>query len=100
MIELPSPNHAARQSTVDVLVFHYTELPLDESLNVLRDGKRAMLVITHYERLLRYIVPDRVHVLVDGRVVDSGGKELARELEANGYRKYGINEDATHPQPA
>ena len=48
MIELPSPNHAARQSTVDILVLHYTELPLDESLNVLRDGKRANRVSAHY----------------------------------------------------
>jgi Fe-S cluster assembly ATP-binding protein len=73
---------------------------VSNGVNALRNGQRAMLVITHYERLLRYIVPDRVHVLVHGRIVDSGGKELARELEANGYRKYGINEDATHPQPA
>jgi N-acetylmuramoyl-L-alanine amidase len=48
VIELPSPNHAARQSTVDVLVLHYTELPLDESLKVLRDGKRANRVSAHY----------------------------------------------------
>ena len=44
-----------------------------------------MLVITHYQRLLNYIVPDHVHVLVDGRIVKSGGKELALELEAKGY---------------
>ena len=44
-----------------------------------------MLVITHYQRLLDYIVPDRVHVLVDGRIVTSGGKELALELEESGY---------------
>jgi Fe-S cluster assembly ATP-binding protein len=69
-------------------------------VNALRNGERAFLVITHYQRLLNYIVPDRVHVLVDGRIVDSGGKELALELEANGYRKYGINEEARHPQPA
>jgi Fe-S cluster assembly ATP-binding protein len=69
-------------------------------VNTLRSGDRAFLVITHYQRLLNYIVPDRVHVLVDGRIVDSGGKELALELEANGYRKYGINEEARHPQPA
>jgi Fe-S cluster assembly ATP-binding protein len=73
---------------------------VSHGVNALRDGKRSMLVITHYERLLRYIVPDQVHVLVDGRLVDSGGKELAQELEANGYRKYGINEDARQPQPA
>jgi Fe-S cluster assembly ATP-binding protein len=44
-----------------------------------------MLVVTHYQRLLNYIVPDFVHVLVDGRIVRSGGKELALELEAQGY---------------
>jgi N-acetylmuramoyl-L-alanine amidase len=48
VIELPSPNHAARQSAVDVLVLHYTELPLDESLNVLRDDRRASRVSAHY----------------------------------------------------
>ncbi len=54
-------------------------------VNVLRDGQRAMLVITHYQRLLDHIVPDAVHVLVDGRIAKSGGPELARELEARGY---------------
>ena len=48
-----------------------------------------MLVITHYQRLLDYIRPDRVHVLVGGRIVDSGGPELALELERAGYDKYG-----------
>src|SRR5712692_4401952 len=51
----------------------------------LRSPDRAMLVITHYQRLLKYIVPDFVHVLVDGRIVKSGGKALALELEAKGY---------------
>lgn len=54
-------------------------------VNALRREDRAMIVITHYQRLLNYIVPDRVHVLYDGRVVKSGGKELAMELEAHGY---------------
>ena len=54
-------------------------------VNALRGPERAMLVITHYQRLLEYIVPDRVHVLSGGRIVRSGGKELARELEAKGY---------------
>jgi Fe-S cluster assembly ATP-binding protein len=67
-------------------------------VNNLRSKDRAFLVITHYQRLLNYIVPDRVHVLVNGRIADSGGKELALELEANGYRKYGIDEEARHPQ--
>ena len=54
-------------------------------VNALRDPGRSMLVITHYQRLLDYIVPDRVHVLSDGRIVRSGGAELARELEERGY---------------
>jgi Fe-S cluster assembly ATP-binding protein len=47
-----------------------------------------MVVITHYQRLLNFIVPDRVHVLADGRIQDSGGKELALELEKSGYVGY------------
>jgi len=54
-------------------------------VNALRGPGRAMLVITHYQRLLNYIVPDVVHVLSDGRIVRSGAKELALELEAKGY---------------
>ncbi|HVT97281.1 MAG TPA: Fe-S cluster assembly ATPase SufC [Acidobacteriaceae bacterium] len=54
-------------------------------VNSLRSPDRAMLVVTHYQRLLNYIVPDFVHVLVDGRIVHSGGKELALELEEKGY---------------
>ncbi len=56
-----------------------------DGVNRLRGPDRAMLVITHYQRLLNYIVPDFVHVLVDGRIVKSGGKELALELEDKGY---------------
>jgi Fe-S cluster assembly ATP-binding protein len=54
-------------------------------VNQLRSRERAMIVVTHYQRLLDYIVPDFVHVLIDGRIAQSGGKELARELEAKGY---------------
>jgi Fe-S cluster assembly ATP-binding protein len=54
-------------------------------VNSMRSPDRAMLVITHYQRLLSYIVPDRVHVLSEGRIVRSGGQELARELEDKGY---------------
>ncbi|MGH9869104.1 MAG: Fe-S cluster assembly ATPase SufC [Candidatus Polarisedimenticolia bacterium] len=61
-------------------------------VNALRSPQRAMLVITHYQRLLNYIVPDRVHVLAGGRIVRSGGRELALELEARGY---GWIEDAS-----
>jgi len=56
-----------------------------EGVNSLRSPSRAMLVITHYQRLLDYIVPDRIHVLAKGRIVAEGGKELALELEAKGY---------------
>ncbi len=54
-------------------------------INRLRGPERAMIVVTHYQRLLNYIVPDFVHVLVDGRIVRSGGKEMALELEERGY---------------
>ncbi len=56
-----------------------------DGVNMLRAPDRAMLVITHYNRLLEYIVPDRIHVLAGGRIVAEGGKELAHELEAKGY---------------
>jgi len=56
-----------------------------EGVNALRDPGRAFVVITHYQRLLDYIVPDFVHVLADGRIVESGGAQLAQELEAHGY---------------
>ena len=54
-------------------------------VNALRSPERSMVVVTHYQRLLNYIVPDFVHVLVDGRIVKSGGKELALQLEDKGY---------------
>jgi Fe-S cluster assembly ATP-binding protein len=60
-----------------------------DGVNALRSPKRAMLVITHYQRLLDYIVPDRVHVLSDGRIARSGGPELALELEQSGYAGFG-----------
>jgi Fe-S cluster assembly ATP-binding protein len=56
-----------------------------DGVNALRSKDRAMIVITHYQRLLQYIVPDKVHVLFNGRIVKSGGKELALELEQKGY---------------
>ncbi|MFT4278369.1 MAG: Fe-S cluster assembly ATPase SufC [Rhodopseudomonas sp.] len=59
-----------------------------EGVNALRAPNRSMVVITHYQRLLDYIVPDVVHVMSKGKVVRSGGKELALELEANGYAQY------------
>ena len=59
-----------------------------EGVNALRSPERAMIVITHYQRLLDHIVPDVVHVLSGGRIVKTGGKELALELEKNGYADY------------
>ncbi|MDZ4372142.1 MAG: Fe-S cluster assembly ATPase SufC [Phenylobacterium sp.] len=61
---------------------------VSDGVNALRGPDRAMLVITHYQRLLDYIKPDRVHVLAGGRIVASGGPELALELERDGYDKY------------
>jgi len=61
---------------------------VSEGVNAMRSPDRAMLVITHYQRLLDYIKPDRVHVLADGRIAASGGPELALQLEAEGYDKY------------
>ncbi len=70
---------------------------VSDGVNRLRGANLGVLVITHYQRLLNYIEPDRVHVLIDGRVVESGGKELAERLEAEGYERYGAaaaSEDA------
>ncbi|MEO1038300.1 MAG: Fe-S cluster assembly ATPase SufC [Pseudomonadota bacterium] len=59
-----------------------------EGVNTLRSEKRGMLVITHYQRLLDHLKPDVVHVMADGRIVDTGGPELAHQLEREGYDKY------------
>ncbi|MFQ5657029.1 MAG: Fe-S cluster assembly ATPase SufC, partial [Candidatus Methylomirabilales bacterium] len=56
-----------------------------KGVNEMRSPDRAILVVTHYQRLLNYVIPDHVHVLVDGRIVRSGGKELALDLEEKGY---------------
>ena len=63
-----------------------------EGVNAMRDPNRGFLLITHYSRLLNHIVPDKVHVLVDGRIVKSGGRELADELEARGYAEWAPEE--------
>jgi Fe-S cluster assembly ATP-binding protein len=63
-------------------------------VNQMRGPDRAMIVVTHYQRLLSEIVPDFVHVLAEGRIVKSGGKELALELEAGGYAALGIQDEA------
>ncbi len=65
---------------------------VSQGVNLLRDPQRSMLVITHYQRLLSYIVPDRVHILSGGLIVKSGDKSLALEVEENGYA--GINDAA------
>ena len=59
-----------------------------DGVNKMREPERGMLLITHYQRLLDYIVPDRVHVLANGRIVKSGDKSLALELEAKGYGEF------------
>ncbi|MEM9789693.1 MAG: Fe-S cluster assembly ATPase SufC [Planctomycetota bacterium] len=68
---------------------------VSEGVNSMRDGNRSFLLITHYQRLLDYIKPDHVHVLVKGQIVESGGPELATKLETQGYAPYGVNELAT-----
>jgi Fe-S cluster assembly ATP-binding protein len=68
---------------------------VSDGVNALRSNDRAILMITHYQRLLDYIVPDFVHVLADGKIIKSGGRELALELEERGYGWLGINEEAT-----
>jgi len=64
---------------------------VSDGVNKLRSPDRAMLVITHYQRLLDYIVPDKVHVMADGRIVKTGDASLAKELEDAGYGEYGEN---------
>src|SRR5438132_1190535 len=75
---------------------------VSDGVNALRNRDRGILLITHYQRLLNHIQPDFVHVLVNGRLVKSGGKELALELEERGYEEYGWSsaEVAKKPQPA
>ena len=65
-----------------------------DGVNRLRNPKRSMLVITHYQRLLNYIVPDVIHVLVNGRIVATGAKDLAIELEKSGYSMFADNQAA------
>jgi Fe-S cluster assembly ATP-binding protein len=72
---------------------------VSDGVNALRSPDRGILVITHYQRLLNYIIPDRVHVLANGRIVKSGGKELAVELEKHGYKEW-VQEDSGELQRA
>lgn len=68
---------------------------VSDGVNALRADDRAILMVTHYQRLLNHIVPDYVHVLADGKIIKSGGHELALELEERGYGWLGINDNAT-----
>ena len=82
-----------RNEVLQMALFEPSLCILDEmdsglDIDALRSPKRSMVVITHYQRLLNYIVPDVVHVMSKGRVVKSGGKELALELEASGYAQF------------
>ena len=85
---------AVLQPTLSVLDETDSGLDVDalrivgEGVTALRSPHRSMLVITHYQRLLDHIVPDEVHILADGKIVRSGGKELAVELEQEGYSRY------------
>ena len=83
-MELLSPKFAILDETDSGLDIDALRIAAG-GVNALRDGKRGFLVITHYQRLLNYIVPDVVHVLSDGKIVKSGDKGLALELEAKGY---------------
>ena len=67
-----------------------------DGINALRSPDRAMLVITHYQRLLDYIKPDHVHVMVSGQIVRSGGPDVALDLEAEGYKTYESFEASTN----
>ena len=67
---------------------------VSQGINLMRGEDKAIVMITHYQRLLDYVKPDFVHVLVDGRFVDSGGPELALKLEREGYAAYGVHEAA------
>src|SRR4051794_18821433 len=69
-------------------------------VNVMRGPNAGILVITHYQRLLEYIVPDHVHVMVQGRIARSGGKELALELEEKGYERYEAESEKELGEPA
>jgi Fe-S cluster assembly ATP-binding protein len=68
---------------------------VSQGVNKVRATGIGTLLITHYTRILRYIEPDQVHVFFDGRIAESGGKELADQLEAEGYARFGVNETAS-----
>ena len=67
---------------------------VSNGINLMRSPDKAIILVTHYQRLLDYVKPDFVHVLVDGQIVDTGGADLALKLEKEGYAAYGVNEAA------
>ena len=69
-----------------------------QGINQLRRPESATILVTHYQRILSYIVPDFVHILVNGRIVESGGKSLALEIETSGYDKYEKAEESNNPR--
>ena len=73
---------------------------VSKGVNALRAEDRAILMVTHYQRLLNHIVPDHVHVLAGGRIVKSGGRELALELEERGYGWLGVKDEEATPSAA
>ncbi len=73
---------------------------VSDGVNALRSEDRAILMVTHYQRLLDHIVPDHVHVLAGGKIVKSGGRELALELEERGYGWLGVKDEATEASSA
>src|SRR5207302_710437 len=86
-VEIPGIGNAYfMRSALNAIRKYHGQDEMDAmGVNTLRSPDRAMIVVTHYQRLLNYIVPDFVHVLVNGRIVRSGGPELALELEETGY---------------
>jgi len=87
-LELLNPKFAVLDETDSGLDIDALRIVSEGVNRYASQGDRGVLLITHYTRILRYINPDFVHVFVDGRIVEEGGRELADELEANGYEKY------------
>ena len=98
-LELLQPKIAILDETDSGLDVDALRVVSDGVNRVRATGDTGVLLITHYTRILRYIEPDFVHVFVAGRIVEEGGKELADELEAHGYTKYGVDSPAVRSLP-
>jgi len=98
-LELLQPKIAILDETDSGLDVDALRVVSDGVNRVRATGETGVLLITHYTRILRYIEPDFVHVFVAGRIVEEGGKELADELEAHGYTKYGVDSPAVRSLP-